>query len=79
MFAIISKKAVVSYYYYILHNYHCTKKTHFYGCDYVSKSNKKAILIRILFYTVDFKNIAIDTVKPRDTVVFVSESPKPRL
>merc|ERR1712156_566664 len=46
VFAIISKKAVVSYYYYILHNYHCTKKTHFYGCDYVSKSNKKAILIR---------------------------------
>ena len=59
VFAIISKKAVVSYYYYILHNYHCTKKTHFYGCDYVSKSNKKAILIRNLLFCTYFKNIAI--------------------
>ena len=57
VFAIISKKAVVSYYYYILHNYHCTKKTHFYGCDYVSKSNKKAILIRNLLFCVHFKSI----------------------
>ena len=56
VFAIISKKAVVSYYYYILHNYHCTKKTHFYGCDYVSKSNKKAILIRNLLFCTHFKN-----------------------